>query len=262
MNNRQCILVVSFGTSYDSSRELTIGGIERHIAQTFPDYEVRRAFTSQVILELLRQRDGIEIDNVREALSRARRDGITRVIIQPTHMMAGFEFMDLKREALECSSWFDSLRLAAPLLTDDEDYTALIRIITNKLSCYDDGQTAICLMGHGTDAQSNEVYTILQRRLRLAGFSNYFIGTIEAKPDLDDELTDVKSRGCYSRVVLEPLMVVAGDHANNDMAGDGPDTWRAAFEREGYEVVCILEGLGQLPEFQEIYAAHIRAVMS
>lgn len=252
------VLAVSFGTSYNDSRDLTIGAIEEAIADAFPDYEVRRAFTSQIIIDKLKERDGLEIDNVEEALDRAAEDGISNLIVQTTHLMDGYEYTDLANALDDYEDKFDRIVLGKPLLSDDADFDAVVKAITEKTADYDDGETAVCFMGHGTEADSNSVYPKLQETLKEAGFENYYIGTVEAEPGLEDVLSALKEKGSYKKVVLEPLMVVAGDHANNDMAGDEEDSWKTVIEGEGYEVECILEGLGQIPAIQDIYVEHAR----
>lgn len=250
------ILVVSFGTSYNSSRSITIGGIESTIRESYPDWTVRRAFTAQTIIDKLAKRDGIKIDNVKEALDRAIADGVKTLIVQPTHLMDGFEYTDLKKELDSYKGKFEKLVLSTPLLTSDSDYEAVAKVITEKLAAYDDGKTAICFMGHGTEAESNKDYAKLQTVLTAAGKKNFYVGTVEATPSVEDLIAAAKS-GKYAKVVLEPLMVVAGDHANNDMAGDEDDSWKSQFEKAGFEVECILEGLGQIYEIQQIYVQHL-----
>jgi len=258
----QAILVVSFGTSYDSSRDLTIGGVENAIAEAFPEYDVRRAFTAQIIIDKLKEEENLEIDNVEEALQRAVNDGVATLIVQPTHLMnGGLEHQDLLKTMDEYSRYFNTLVCGDPLLTDDADYDAVAEAITTKTASYDDGETAIVFMGHGTEAKSNSTYAKMQDVLTKAGFENYFVGTVEAKPSLDDVLKAIKKNKNYKKVVLEPLMVVAGDHANNDMAGDEEDSWKSVITNAGYEVECILEGLGQVPEVQELYVAHTMAAI-
>lgn len=255
------ILVVSFGTSYNDSRDITIGAVEGAIADQFPEYEVRRAFTSQIIIDILEEREGLEIDNVEEALDRAAADGIKNLVVQPTHLMNGYEYTDLADALKDYEDKFDQIVLGEPLLTSDEDYDAVIAALTEKMASYDDGETAICFMGHGTEADSNVVYETLQNKLTEAGYENYFIGTVEAEPSLDNVVAALKEKGTYKKVVLEPLMVVAGDHANNDMAGDEEDSWKTVLTNEGYEVECVLEGLGQVPAIQDIYVAHAQAAV-
>lgn len=252
------ILVVSFGTSYNDSRDITIGAIEQAVADAFGEYEVRRAFTSQIIIDKLKERDGLEIDNVTEALDRAVADGISRLVVQPTHLMDGYEYTDLLNELSDYVDSFDEILLGAPLLTSDADFDAVIAAITEKTASYDDGETAVCFMGHGTEAASNQVYARLQDKLSEAGYENYYIGTVEAEPTLDDVMAALQEKGGYAKVVLEPLMVVAGDHANNDMAGEEEDSWKTILENEGYEVECVLEGLGQIPAIQELYVQHVQ----
>ena len=253
------ILVVSFGTSYNNNRALTIGAIEDDIKEAFSNYDVRRAFTSQMVINILKKRDDLVIDNVKEALERAVDDGIKTVIIQPTHVMDGteyhFKILDVVEDFKER---FENIAIADPLLISDEDFEDLIRCITAKEDYGDD--TAVVFMGHGSPAESNRVYTKLQSMLKEKGFNNYYIGTVEAKPDYDDVLAMVKD-GDYKRIVLKPLMVVAGDHAQNDMAGDEDDSWKSMFASEGYEVECVVEGLAQSKEIRDVYIKHIQKVI-
>ncbi len=254
------ILVVSFGTSYNESRDATIGATEQAIQEAFPNYEVRRAFTSQIIIDKLAERDGLEIDNVTEALDRAAADGIQNLIVQPTHLMDGYEYNDLKNELADYEDTFSQIVLGQPLLTSDDDFEAVISAITADTASYDDGQTAVVFMGHGTEADSNAVYAKLQEMITADGYDNYYIGTVEATPTLDDVIAALDGKD-YTRVVLEPLMVVAGDHANNDMAGDEDDSWKSILTGKGYEVECILEGLGQKPAIQSLYVDHVKAAV-
>ena len=255
------ILVVSFGTSYNDSRDITIGAIENAITAAFPEYEVRRAFTSQIIIDKLKERDGLEIDNVEEALDRAVADGVKTLVVQPTHLMSGFEYTDLKNALDGYKDKFDQVVLAEPLLSSDADYEAVAQAITAETASYDDGETAICFMGHGTEADSNADYAKLQEVLTADGFENYYIGTVEATPSVEDLINQINEAGKYKKVVLKPLMVVAGDHANNDMAGDEDDSWKSQFEAAGYEVNCIIEGLGQDEAIQNIYVSHTQAAI-
>ncbi len=249
------LLVVSFGTSFNDNRRLTIGAIEKWLQTGFPEWSVRRAFTSQIIIDHVKDRDGEVFDNVGEALDRAIANGVKILVVQPTHLMAGFEYTDLKNELAEYADAFDQIVLSNPLLVTDEDFRDVAEAIVSATAGYDDGKTAICFMGHGTEADSNGVYAKMQTVLTEMGKDNYFIGTVESEPSVDDVLAQVQS-GDYSRVVLRPLMIVAGDHANNDMAGDEEDSWKSIFEGAGYEVECVVEGLGQLEAIQELILAH------
>ena len=255
------ILVVSFGTSYSNSRHVTIGAIEDAIREAYPDYQVRRAFTAQIIIDKLKKEENIEIDNVKQALDRAVANGVKTLIVQPTHLMNGLEYNDLKKELDKYKDKFDKIALGEPLLTSDEDYKQVIAAITNDTKEYLDGETAICFMGHGTEADSNKVYATLQEKLKAAGYNDYFVGTVEATPTVDDVIAQVKESGKYKRVILQPLMVVAGDHANNDMAGDGEDSWVSKFKAAGFEVKPVLKGLGQNYDIQKIYLEHVKAAI-
>lgn len=254
------LLVVSFGTSFNDSRRMTIGGIEGTLEEAFPDWSVRRGFTSQIIIDHVKERDGEVIDNVTEALDRAADNGVLRLVVQPTHLMHGFEYNDLVDELAEYADAFDQIAIGEPLLTSDEDFARVADIIAAQTAEFDDGETAIVFMGHGTEADSNSVYAQMQQVMTDAGYENYFIGTVEATPSLEDVLAAV-SEGTYTRVVLEPLMIVAGDHANNDMAGDEEDSWKSVFEGAGYEVECVLRGLGEMEEIQAIFAEHAQAAI-
>lgn len=256
----QELLVVSFGTSYNDSRRLTIGAIEGAIADACPDYSVRRGFTSQIIIDHVKRRDNVSIDNVTEALDRAVANGVKTLVVQPTHLMNGLEYNDLVDEVAQYSDAFEQVSIGEPLLTSDEDFQAVAQAIVDATKEYDDGKTAICFMGHGTEAESNQVYAKMQSVLTDMGCTNYFVGTVEATPSLDDVLKLVQE-GDYERVVLEPLMVVAGDHANNDMAGDDADSWKSTFEAAGYEVVPVVRGLGELEAIQKIYVQHAQAAI-
>ncbi|MDO4297543.1 MAG: sirohydrochlorin cobaltochelatase [Lachnospiraceae bacterium] len=254
------LLVVSFGTSYNDSRVATIGAIENAMEEAFPDYSVRRGFTSNIIIDHVKDRDGEVIDDVAEALDRAVANGVKTLVVQQTHLMNGLEYNDLSEELATYADAFDKIVLGEPLLTTDDDFNAVITAITDATAEYNDGETAICFMGHGTEAESNQVYSKMQEMLTAAGFEDYYVGTVEATPSLDDVLAAVGEKE-YKKVVLEPLMVVAGDHANNDMAGDEEDTWKTAFENAGYEVTCVLRGLGEIEAIQDLYVAHAQAAV-
>ncbi len=254
------LLVVSFGTSFNDNRQATIGAIEAAMEEAFPDFAVRRGFTSNIIIDHVLSRDGVKIDDVDEALSRAVDNGVKTLVVQPTHLMDGFEYNDLVGQVAEYAEEFDQVVMGQPLLTDDSDYDEVIKAITEFTADSDDGQTAIVFMGHGTEAESNEIYAKMQDKLTEAGYANYFVGTVEATPSLDDVLADVQA-GEYTKVVLQPLMIVAGDHANNDMASDEEGSWKTAFEAAGYEVTCNLNGLGEMERIQGLFVEHAREAM-
>ncbi len=251
------ILAVSFGTSYHKTREATIGAIEKKIADMFPQYQVRRAFTSQMIINKLAKRDGIYIDNEAQSLKRAAEDGIKYLIVQPTHLMNGTEYHDLKRDVEEHQELFEGVSLGEPLLTDETDFDRVIEAVTEDTAEYSKEGTAILFMGHGTGAEANHVYFDLQDKLKEQGYHNYYIATVEAEPTLEDVIPLLKEQG-YTEVVLQPLMIVAGDHATNDMAGDEEDSWKTILTGEGFAVKCVLKGLGEIEKIREIFADHAR----
>lgn len=253
---KPAILVVSFGTSFNDSRHITIGAIESAIREKFPDYDVRRAFTSQIIIDKLKERDGVVIDNVEEALDRLVADKVQEIVVQPTHLMNGYEYDDLAKALESYKDKFKKIAFGEPLLSSDDDYYKVIAALASVSERYDDGKTALVFMGHGTEAESNKVYSTLQDKLTAEGKKNYFIGTVEATPSIEDVLKGVKAAG-LKKAVLRPLMVVAGDHANNDMADlEDPESWASQLTAAGIEVECVLEGLGQIVEIDDLYAAH------
>lgn len=249
------LLVVSFGTSYNESRDATIGAVEQALADAYPEYEVRRAFTSQIIIDILKEREGLEIDNVDEALDRLVADGVKELVVQPTHIMSGYEYDDLIAALDDYKDKFDSVKVGAPLLTSEEDYDAVVRTLAEETAEYNVEGTAIAFMGHGTEHEANAAYAKLQQKFLDAGYSNYYVGTVEGEPLVEDVLEQIRATDT-ERVVLLPLMVVAGDHATNDMAGDEEGSWKDIFTKAGYEVECVLKGLGQYAGAQELYVAH------
>ena len=254
------LLVVSFGTSFNDSRRLTIGAIEEAMETAFPDYSVRRAFTSQIIIDHVKSRDGEVIDNVAEALERAIDNGVKTLVVQPTHLMNGIEYEELTSTLAEYADSFEQVAVGEPLLTSEEDFQTVLDAIVEATAEYDDGKTAIVFMGHGTEHEANTVYATMQDMLTEQGYDNYYIGTVEATPSLDDVLAAV-GEGTYTRVVLRPLMIVAGDHANNDMAGEEEGSWKLAFEDAGYQVETVLNGLGELDAIQQLFVSHARTAM-
>lgn len=254
------LLVLSFGTSYNDSRRLTIGAIENAIEAAVPDYAVRRGFTANIVIDHVNRRDGILIDDIDAALKRAVDNKVKTLVVQPTHLMSGIEYDEIVEKVANYSDAFDKVVFGAPLLTSDDDFERVEKAIVDWTSEYDDGETAICFMGHGTEHEANQVYQKMQDMLTADGYTNYFIGTVEAEPSLENVIAKVK-KGNYKRVILEPLMVVSGDHANNDMAGDDADSWKSAFEAEGYEVECLLRGLGENEDIRKIYVDHAQSAI-
>ena len=251
---RRELLAVSFGTSYPQSRERTIAAIEQTLEDAFPSYDLRRAFTSRVVIALTEKQEGLTIDHMDRALQRAVDNGVEELVIQPTHLLEGLEYQRLLGAARERAGQFRRLSVGKPLLTDEEDFKAVARALIRAQAPVQDGETALVLMGHGTTAQCNAVYPKLERVLRTLGGEHWFVGTVEAEPDLEAVLAEVRA-GHYRRVVLRPLMIVAGDHATNDMAGE-EGSWKQAFTQAGYEVLCQLQGLGELEEIRRIFVRH------
>jgi sirohydrochlorin cobaltochelatase len=253
-STKPVILVVSFGTSYNSSRDKTIGAIENKIEEAYGDeYDIRRAFTAQFIINKLAKRDGLVIDNMEDALQRCIDDGVKTLVVQPTHVMAGQEDDDMVQTVKMYASQFDNLSIGTPLLSSQANYEEAVGILTGVTSQYDDGNTAIIYMGHGTKHPGNITYANLQSYVDKAGFGDrYYIGTVEASPSLSDMISRANESG-FDRVVLRPFMIVAGDHANNDMAGDEAGSWKTEFKSVGYDVECVIEGLGEIEEIQDMF---------
>ena len=249
------MLVVSFGSSYNETREATIGAVEKDLQQANPGYEVRRAFTSQTIIDILAKREKIETDNVDQAMQRIISDGVKKVVVQPTHVMPGKEYDDIISEIKPYAEKLESLKMGTPLLTEDADFDMLVNAIAEETKEYNSDSTAIVYMGHGTHHAANETYSKLQQKFFDAGYDNYFIGTVEAEPSLEDVMVLVKEKG-VKKVVLLPLMVVAGDHACNDMAGDEDGSWKNEFQKAGYQVECVLKGLGEYDSVHQIFIEH------
>ena len=276
------ILVVSFGTSFNDSRVADIKGIEDAIQEANPDWSVRRAFTAQIIINHVQARDGEKIDNVEQALDRAVANGVKNLVVQPTHLMHGAEYDELMEAVNNYSDKFESVKVAEPLLGEvgddatvvNEDKKAVAEILTAeavKTAGYDsldaakeDG-TAFVFMGHGTSHTAKVSYSQMQTQMNDLGYDNVFIGTVEGEPEetsCENVIEAVKNAG-YKKVILRPLMVVAGDHANNDMAGDDDDSWLSMFKASGNfdDIQTQIAGLGEIEGIQKLYVAHTAAVI-
>ena len=276
------LLVVSFGTSFNDSRAQDIKGIEDALQEAYPDWSVRRAFTAQIIINHVQARDDEHIDNMQQALDRAVANGVKNLVVQPTHLMHGAEYDEMTAAIEEYKDKFESVAIAEPMLGEvgddatviNEDKEAVAKAITDeavKTADYDsmeaaaeDG-TAFVFMGHGTSHTANVTYDQMQTQMENLGFTNAFIGTVEGKPEdtaCDAVIAKVKDAG-FKKVVLRPLMVVAGDHANNDMAGDDDDSWKSMFEASGEfdSVDCQIEGLGRIDAVEQLYVEHTKAAI-
>lgn len=252
------ILVVSFGTSYADTCAVTIEQIEKDIQKAYPQYRVYRAWTSGMIRKKLLKRDGIRIFDVKEAMEQMKADGIRKVAVQPTHVLNGIENDQMAADAMAYREQFDQIVLGAPLLTSVEDNEKAIEAVVRELHPSDD--EALVFMGHGTSHFSNSIYAALDYQFKDMGHPNIFMGTVESYPTFDSLIKAVKD--CApERVLLAPFMIVAGDHANNDLAGDDEDSWKTRFEREGFAVKCILKGLGEYQGIRELLLAHTEAAI-
>ena len=276
------LLVVSFGTSFNGSRAADIGGIEKALQTAYPDWSVRRAFTAQIIINHVQARDDEKIDNMDQALQRAVDNGVKNLVVQPTHLMHGAEYDELTEAVESYKDKFESVTIAEPLLgevgdSDDavnDDKKAVAEAITAeavKTAGYDDldaaeaDGTAFVFMGHGTSHTAKISYSQMQSQMNDLGYDNVFIGTVEGEPEdtaCEAVIEKVKEAG-YKKVVLRPLMVVAGDHANNDMAGDDEDSWKSQFEASGAfdKIDTQIAGLGEIAAIQDLYVAHTKAAM-
>ena len=277
------ILVVSFGTSFNNSRVADIKGIEDALQAAYPDWSVRRAFTAQIIINHVQARDGEMIDNVNQALDRAVANGVKNLIVQPTHLMHGAEYDELIGELDNYKDQFESVQVAEPLLGEvgadatviNADKKAVAEILTAeavKTAGYDsldaakeDG-TAFVFMGHGTSHAAKVSYSQMQTQMQDLGYDNVFIGTVEGEPEETacEAVIDAVAEAGYTKVVLRPLMIVAGDHANNDMAGEDEDSWLSMFKASGKfdSVDTQIAGLGEIEGIQQIYVEHTADVMN
>lgn len=276
------LLVVSFGTSFNDSRVKDIKGIEDALQAAYPDWAVRRAFTAQIIINHVQARDGEKIDNMQQAMDRAVANGVKNLVVQPTHLMHGAEYDEMMEMIDEYRDKFESVAVAEPLLGEvgadatviNEDKEAVAKAVTAEAVAtagYDsveaaakDG-TAFVFMGHGTSHTAKISYSQMQTVMQTLGYDNVFIGTVEGEPEstsCENVIEAVKAAG-YTKVVLRPLMVVAGDHANNDMAGADEDSWLSQFEASGAfdSVDCQIAGLGGVADVEQLYIAHTKAAI-
>ncbi len=257
--SNQGILAVSFGTSYVGTREKTLDRIEESMRERFPACRVTRAWTSGMIRRKIAKRDGIVIPDVQGALHEMAEDGITDVVIQPTHVINGIENDRMLADIEACRHLFQRVSVGAPLLTTQEDCRRIVQVIADEI-CPDEDE-ALVLMGHGTEHYANSVYAALDYLFKDMGYKNIFMGTVEAYPSLDALMRRVNENH-PRRVLLAPFMIVAGDHAENDLAGEEEDSWKSQFERAGFEVSCILKGLGEYAGVHEMFLDHVEAAMN
>ena len=274
------LLVVSFGTSFNDSRVADIKSIEDALQEANPDWSVRRAFTAQIIINHIQARDGEKIDNMEQALERAIANGVKQLVVQPTHLMHGAEYDEMCAAIDKVRDQFDSVEIAEPMLgevgndatvinADKEAVAKAVVAAALEESGYEstaaakDAGVAYVLMGHGTAHVAKVTYSQMATQMEKLGYENVFIGTVEGEPEdtsCEAVIEAVKNAG-YTTVVLRPLMVVAGDHANNDMAGADDDSWKTMFEAAGFTVNCQISGLGRIADVQALYVAHTKAAI-
>ncbi len=257
-SGKKAILVISFGTSYEDTREKTIGAVEKSIQDSFPEYDVFRAFTSEVIIKKL-YRNGIETDTVSEALSRLYRYGYTEVYCQPTHIITGEEYDGLCNNIKFFENVFDVLKTGKPLIAETDDYTSLIEALEECIIKKSD-DTAYIFMGHGTFHSANSVYPALNFDFRRHGFDNVFTGTVEGYPSLENVISFLENAE-FKNIELYPLLLVAGDHVQNDMAGDDSNSWKSVLVSLGYNVSVHITGLGEYEAVRRLYINHIKSIL-
>ena len=274
------LLVVSFGTSYNDSRVNDIKSIEDALQEAYPDWSVRRAFTAQIIINHIQARDGEKIDNMTQALERAVANGVKNLVVQPTHLMHGAEYDEMCAAIDDYRDNFDSVSIAEPLLGEvgsdasviNADKEAVARAVTaaaaeasgfDSLEAAKEAGAAFVFLGHGTAHVAKVSYSQMSTQMQQLGYENVFIGTVEGEPEetaCESVIEKVRAAG-YTTVILRPLMVVAGDHANNDMAGSDDDSWKPMFEDAGFTVDCQIAGLGGIADIQALYIAHTQAAI-
>ncbi len=259
MTQKKGILLVSFGTSYLDSKEKTIDLILEDVKKAFPQYYIYQAWTSKTILHILKTRDNLSIFSLEEAMEKIKADGIDSLTVQPTHLINGLENDVMVRTIQAYSSDNFKISFGAPLLSSTEDQKSALTAVLSDFSSISK-EEALVLMGHGTTHHANSIYAALDYMLKEMGHPNVLIGTVEAYPGLDTLIRQV-AKLHPKRVHLLPFMLVAGDHANNDMAGEQPDSWKSLFEAAGYEVLCHLKGLGENKGIRKIYLEHLREAM-
>ena len=251
---KKALLVVSFGTSYPETRSKTIDVIEEMLKEKFPDRTFYRAWTSGMIRKKIKERDNMVILSVEEALDQMEKDGITDLLVQPTHLIAGEEYDKIMNHICLNQNRFQSISLGEPLIKSYRDVYHLVRILESKYSELTD-KDMLVLMGHGSARMEFDAYEELKRQFLKNGHGNYVIGTVEFTPGIEPVLEKVMERK-PERVFLAPLLLVAGDHATNDMAGDGTDSWKNQIKTLGPEVICNVKGIGEYPEVQKMYVWH------
>lgn len=256
--SKKSILVVSFGTSYPDALERDIEGVEKYLGRAFPEYELRRAFTSNIVMKILKNRDGIHVDSVSQAIQKLAEEGFEEVLIQPLHVINGIEYEKIKKQVHVFSHHHDApkISIGAPLLSDVTDYFDVAKGIMRETEKIKD--RLILLVGHGTHHHANAAYAMLSYVFHDMGAQHIFVGTVEGYPTYDAVIKQMQKRE-EKNVLLVPFMVVAGDHARNDIAGE-EESWAGQLREEGYSVEAIMQGIGVYDSIRKVYERHIRDI--
>ena len=266
----KALMVVSFGTSFKETREKTICALENDLKEAFPDRKFYRAWTSNRIIKKVKETEGLDVYTIEEAIDHMKEDGIKDLLVQPTHMMYGYENARLAKLLEEKKTDFDRIAVGLPMLMSDEDIDFMSEAVMSEYEEVKAGEAALVLMGHGSpggpdktvktpDDDPNKVYRDQEGSFHKLGYDKVFVGTVEAVPTVEDVITEIKEAfPAPGKVYLAPYLIVAGDHATNDMAGDDPDSWKNLIKAEGYEAVPVIKGLGEYPEVRKRFVEHAR----
>ena len=259
MNENKALAVISFGTTFPETREKTIGAIEEDLKAAFPDRKFYRAFTSGFIRKKIREKEGLAVFSPEEMFAQMAEDGITDCLVQPTNLLAGEEFDKIENALKDSMKSFKKTTIGRPLLETEDDIREIVSAIGKIFSAREEG-CVYAVMGHGSAALQIPVWDLLNREFKAQGLSEFCVGTVEFEPGIEPVLKMVREKK-PEKVILSPLLVVAGDHANNDMAGDEPDSWKSQVQAEGPEVSCILKGLGEYPEIRGLYVERAKKAL-
>ena len=267
---KKALMVVSFGTSFKETREKTICALEQDLRDEFPDRDFYRAWTSNIIIKKIARTEGLIVDRLEEAMLHMKADGVTDILVQPTHMTDGYENDRMIKVLKDFQDSFDRITVGKPMLVTEDDIGYMSNAVLDEFPEVKEGKAALVLMGHGTPVKPgekgydpkedpNKVYLDQEASFRKLGYDNVFVGTVEATPTLEDTLAKLKAAyPAPYKVYITPYLIVAGDHANNDMAGDEPDSWKNVIAAEGYEVVPVVRGLGEYPGIRARFVEHAR----
>lgn len=257
---KKALLVISFGTSFEETRKKTIEATEKQLQEAYPDYDFFRAFTSRMIINKLKKRDNEIVDLPTEALQKLKDAGYEEVICQTTHIINGYEYDITLKELKAFENDFKTLKLGKPLLTSVEDYNRTADIMMKELPELKTGE-ALVLMGHGSDHHANSTYPCMDYIFKHKGYKDVYVGTVEGFPELEDIIPQLKEKA-YQKIILVPFMLVAGDHARNDMASDEEDSWKTQLLNENFEVQTIIQGMGEYKEIRELFLEHLNQAKS